>query len=118
MKGYSAFPKARPGLNLKFSFSLTSCSSKTKEPSLFCFPIVVTYRIYGFMPFTRALARRGTQTVSFRGFFLNRVTDFISYDSNRDANCTDQILRLFFFSFSYSYSFSFFFFFFLYVSKY
>ena len=54
------------GLNLEFSFSLTSCCTKTKEPSLAYYLLIAVSRRDDFMSFSSALAQRETQTASFK----------------------------------------------------
>ena len=60
----SIFKPSTAGLNSEFSFSLTGCQTKAKEPSL---PYNITMageRIDGFMPFLKALAQSQMQTNS------------------------------------------------------
>ena len=63
------------GLSLEFSFSLTSCITKAKEPNRhYYLPII------RFMPFPRAFAWSETQATSSRSWTL--VNNSISYNNN------------------------------------
>ena len=67
-------------LNSEFSFSLTSCHTMVKEPSLSYHSPIAGKRIIGFMPFTRVLAPCEMQTDL--SWIWTQVTMSIFYDKN------------------------------------
>ena len=74
------FKRSLTGLKSEFSFSLTSCLTKAKEPSLPYYLPIAGGRIIGFIPFPRVLVLCEMQSVSSR--IWTRVAVFISYDDN------------------------------------
>ena len=50
-----SFKRRLIDLNFKFAFSLTSCHTKIKVPSLLCYLPITEMRIVGFIPFPRVL---------------------------------------------------------------
>ena len=68
------------GLNLEFSFSLTSCRTKAEEPSLSYYLPIAAGRIIGFIPFPRVLVLCEMQSVSSR--IWTGIAVSISYDDN------------------------------------
>ena len=81
--GYSTrsiFKQSLTGLNLEFSFTLSSCLTKTEETSLSYYLPLAGGRIIGFIPFPMVLVLCKMQSVSFR--IRIRVAVSISYDDN------------------------------------
>ena len=76
----SIFKRSLTGFNSEFSFSLTSCRTKTEEPSPPYYLPIAGGRIIGFIPFPRVLVLCEMQSVSSR--IWTRVTVSISYDDN------------------------------------
>ena len=62
----SIFKRSLTGLNLEFSFSLTSCFTKAEEPSLPNYLPIAGGRIIGFIPFSRVLVLCESHPVSSR----------------------------------------------------
>ena len=62
------FKLSKASFNPKFSFSLTSCLTKAKEPSLSYYLPTAGGRADVFMPFRRTLARSEMQTASSKLF--------------------------------------------------
>ena len=76
----SIFKRSLTGLNSEFSFSKTSCLTKTEEPSLSYYSPIAGGRIIGFIPFPGVLVLYEMQSISSR--IWTRVALFISYDDN------------------------------------
>ena len=76
----SIFKRSLTGLNSEFSFSLTSCLTKAKEPSLSYYLPIAGRRMIGFIPFPRVLVLCEMQSVWSR--IWTRVAVIISYDDN------------------------------------
>ena len=76
----SIFKRSLTGLNSEFSFSKTSCPTKTEEPSLSHYLPIAGGRIIGFIPFPRVLVQCEMQSV--RSRIWTRVVVSISYDDN------------------------------------
>ena len=74
----SIFKRGLTGLNLEFSFSSTSCLTKTEEPSRPYYLPTAGERIIGFIPFTGVLVLCEMQLISSR--IWTRVAESISYD--------------------------------------
>ena len=74
------FKRSLTGLNSEFSFSLTSCLTKAKEPNLSYYLPIAGGRIIGFIPFPRVLVLCEMQSVSFR--IWTRIVVSNSYDDN------------------------------------
>ena len=72
------FKRSFTGLNSEFS--LTSCLTKTEEPSLPYYLLIAGGRINGFIPFLRVLVLCEMQSVSSR--IWTRIAVSISYDYN------------------------------------
>ena len=85
----SIFKLSLTGLNSEFSFSLTSCLTKTEEPSLSYYLPIAGGKIIGFIPFPRVLVLCEMQLVSSR--IWTRVTVFISYDDNHYTTGTSTL---------------------------
>ena len=86
----SIFKWNKAGLNLEFSFLLTDCLAKAKEPSLSYYLSLVVEKRDRFMSFLRALAWREKQTASLKIWTLH--TKFISYNDNNHATHAFDIL--------------------------
>ena len=76
----SIFKRSLTGLNLEFSFFLTSCLTKAEEPSLPYYLPIVGGRMIGVIPFPRVLVLCEMQLASSR--IWTRVAVSISYDDN------------------------------------
>ena len=79
------FMRSLTGLNSEFSFSLTVCLTKVKEPSLPYYLRIAGGRIIGFIPFPKVLALCEMQTVSSRIWTQVAVSisnDGIHYTTN------------------------------------
>ena len=76
----SIFKWSLTGLIQSFSFSLTSCLTKTEEPRLSYYLPIAGGRIIGFIPFPKVLVLCEMQLASSR--IWTRVTVSISYDDN------------------------------------
>ena len=76
----SVFKRSLTGLNSEFSFSYTSCLTKTEDLSLPHYLPITGGRIFGFIPFPRVLVPCEMQSVSSR--IWTRVSVSISYDNN------------------------------------
>ena len=86
----SIFKRSLTGLNSKFSFSKTSCLTKTEEHSLsYCLPITGG-RIIGFIPFPRVLVLCEMQPFLYR--IWTQVAVSISYDDNHYTTGTSTML--------------------------
>ena len=77
----SIFKLSLTGLNSEFSFSLTCCLTKAKEPSLLYYLLIAGGRIIGFIPFQQVLVLCEMQSVLSR--IWTRVAVSISYDDNK-----------------------------------
>ena len=78
-------------LNREFFFSLTSCHTKVKEPSLPYSILIARWRIVGFIPFPKILALCEMQTALSRNWTLFAV--FISYHSNHYSMGTSHLKK-------------------------
>ena len=76
----SIFKRSLTGFNSEFSFSKTSCLTKTEEPSLPYYLPIAGGRIIGFIHFPRVLVLCEMQSVSSR--IWTRVAVSISCDDN------------------------------------
>ena len=76
----SVFKQILTGLNSEYSFSWTSCLTKTEEPCLSYYLPIDGGRIIWFIPFPRVFVLCEMQSVSSR--IWTRVTVSISYDIN------------------------------------
>ena len=85
----STFKRSLTGLNSEFSFSKTSCLTKTEEPSLSYYLPIAGGRIIGFIPFPRVLVLCEIQWLSSR--IWTRVAVFISYDDNNYTTGTSTV---------------------------
>ena len=88
----SIFKRSLTWLNSEFSFSETSCLTKTEEPSLPYYLPIAGGRIIGFIPFPRVLVLCEMQSVSSR--IWTRVAVSISYDDNHYSTGTSIVLVL------------------------
>ena len=88
----SIFKRSLTGLNLAFSFSLTSCLIKAEEHSLPYYLPIAGGRIIGFIPFPRVLVLCEMQSVSSR--IWTRVTVFISCGDNHYTTRTSMLSLL------------------------
>ena len=88
----SIFKWRSADLNTEFSFSLTGCLIKAKEPSLYYYLLIAEARRDGFMPFLRALVWSQTQTA------LSRIwtwyVKFISWDDKHHTTSASMNLLL------------------------
>ena len=84
----SIFKRSLTGLNLEFSFSLTSCLTKAEEHSLPNYLPIAGGRIIGFIPFPRVLVQYEMQSISSR--IWTRVAVSISYDDNHYTTGTES----------------------------
>ena len=87
------FKRSLTGLNSEFSFSSTSCLTKTEEPSLPYYLLIAGWRIFGFIPFPRVLVLREMQSV--RSWIWTRVAVSISCDDNHYTTGTSKIYHLY-----------------------
>ena len=88
-------------LNSEFSFSYTSCLTKTEEPSLPHYLPIAGGRIIGFIPFPRVLVLCEMQSVSSRVW--TRVAVSFSYDDNHYTTGTSYfvfMMQVFFMRFA------------------
>ena len=76
----SIFKRSLTGLNSEFSFSLTSCLTKTEEHSLSYYLPIAGGRLIGFIPFPRVFVLCEMHSVSSRIWI--RVAVSTSYDDN------------------------------------
>ena len=91
----SIFKRSLTGLSSEFSFSLTSCLTKTEEPSLPYYLPKVGGRIIGFLPFPRVLVLCEMQLAWSRIWTCVAVS--ISYDDNHYTTGSYSFLLAFFF---------------------
>ena len=84
---HSQFSSGVKLVGIQCSFSLTRCLTNYKKKSSLTHYLLIARekRIDGFIPFSKTLARRETQTASSRIWTL--VEDSISYNDNRYATC-------------------------------
>ena len=76
----SIFKQSMTTLNSKFSFSLTGCNTKVKEPSIPYYLLIAGERIVRFILFPRLFAQCEMQTASFR--IWTQVAESIIHDNN------------------------------------
>ena len=76
----SIFKQSTTGLNSGFSFSLTGCHSKVKEPKQLYYLLIVGGRIVGFIPFTCVFALCEMQTA------LSMIWTWAAVSISRDEN--------------------------------
>ena len=88
----SIFKQSFTGLNSEFSFSSTSCFTKTEEPSLPYYLPIAGGRIIGFIPFPMVLVLCEMQSVSSR--IWTRVAVSISFDDNHYTTGTSFVIEV------------------------
>ena len=84
----SIFKWSSTGLNLEFSFSLTSCLTKAEEPSLPYYLPIAGERIIGFIAFPRVLVLCEMQLTWSR--IWTRAAMSISYNNNHYTTGTSH----------------------------
>ena len=96
----SIFKQSLTGLNLEFSFSLTGCHTKVKDPGWPYYLLIARGRIVGFISFPRILVLYQMQTASSK--FWTQITVFFSnanihytMSTSIIATCMEKITSLF-----------------------